>query len=75
MMLPQGVGFCNSPSLNFHVTKYNTKVMGHVVQAEWWEKNLSGFLWLINAYGNWQRKRGNKWNLFMKIMENRRKGR
>ena len=55
--------------------------MGQVFQAKWWEKNHSG--WLIMAKGNWQRqwKRhlgmqiGIFGNLFMKIMEIRRKGR
>ena len=50
--------------------------MGHIFQVEWWEKHYSGHhLLFIYGYRNWQRQRGNNWNLIMKIKENRRKGR
>ena len=52
--------------------------MGHIFQAKWWEKHPSGCSFSLS----WLRKSTKaktfgkeKWHLFMKIMENRRKGR
>ena len=59
----------------FSCKKYNTKVMGHVFEVEWWEKHPSGCrFWFImdKEIGKdiGKRKRGNKWNF---IYENKGK--
>ena len=58
-------------------------MMGHVFQAEWWERNPKecsfGCLWLRKLAKGMakalKRKKGILAHLFMKIMEIRRKGR
>ena len=47
--------------------------MGHVFEAELWEKHPSGcsfkLLWLHNLAKEFENERGINWNLFMKLVE------
>lgn len=44
-------------------------IMRQVFQVECWEKYSDGVSLVINN-GNWQRKKGFNWHLFMIIKEN-----